>query len=59
MSPPCSYDVLIDGESKKSGSIFEDFEPAFNPPAEIEDPDETKPESWIDTTQCVPPSITT
>ena len=43
------YDVLIDGESKKSGSLFEDFEPPFNPPEEIDDPEETKPEDWVDT----------
>jgi Calreticulin family len=46
---PCRYDVLIDGESKKSGSLFEDFEPPFNPPEEIDDPEETKPEDWVDT----------
>ena len=45
----CRYDVLIDGESKKSGSLFEDFEPPFNPPEEIDDPEETKPEDWVDT----------
>ena len=43
------YEVLIDGESKKSGSIFDDFEPAFNPPEEIDDPEDTKPEDWVDT----------
>lgn len=43
-----SYAVLIDGESKKSGSLFEDFEPPFNPPEEIEDPNDSKPDSWID-----------
>lgn len=48
-APSCRYDVLIDGESKKSGSLFEDFEPPFNPPEEIDDPEETKPEDWVDT----------
>ena len=47
------YDVLIDGESKKSGSIFDDFEPPFNPPAEIDDPDDKKPEDWVDSPKCV------
>jgi hypothetical protein len=46
--PHCSYDVLIDGESKKSGSLFDDFEPAFNPPEEIDDPEEKKPADWVD-----------
>jgi len=44
--------VLIDGESKKSGSIFDDFEPPFNPPAEIDDPEDTKPEDWVDSPKC-------
>lgn len=43
-----SYAVMIDGETKKSGSLFEDFDPPFNPPAEIEDPDDSKPDDWID-----------
>jgi hypothetical protein len=44
----CSYDLLIDGESKKSGSILEDFDPAINPPEEIDDPEDKKPEDWVD-----------
>lgn len=43
-----SYAVLIDGVEKKSGSLFEDFEPPFNPPKEISDPDDSKPEDWVD-----------
>ncbi len=44
----CSYDLMIDGESKKSGSILEDFDPAINPPEEIDDPEDKKPEDWVD-----------
>ena len=51
-SPARRYEVLIDGESKKSGSIFDDFEPPFNPPAEIDDPEDTKPEDWVDSPKC-------
>lgn len=50
-----SYDLLIDGESKKSGSLFDDFEPAFNPPAEIDDAEDKKPEDWVDTAKCASP----
>lgn len=45
----CRYQILIDGEEKKSGSIFEDFTPAFNPDAEIDDPEDEKPDDWVDT----------
>ncbi|KAK9794645.1 hypothetical protein WJX73_007960 [Symbiochloris irregularis] len=43
-----TYDVLIDGESKKTGSLFEDFEPSINPPEEIDDPKDKKPASWVE-----------
>ena len=46
--PVCRYEVLIDGESKKSGSLFEDFSPSFNPPEEIDDPSDFKPDDWVD-----------
>jgi len=42
------YAVLIDGEEKASGSLFDDFKPPFNPAKEIEDPDDKKPEGWVD-----------
>ena len=43
-----SYAVLIDGEEKKAGSLFEDFEPSINPPETIPDPEDKKPEDWVD-----------
>jgi len=35
-----------------SGSLFEDFEPAINPPEEVDDPDDSKPSSWVDMPKC-------
>jgi calnexin len=43
-----SYAVLIDGEVKKEGSLFEDFDPPINPPETIPDPEDKKPEDWVD-----------
>ena len=43
-----SFDVLIDGESKKAGSLFEDFMPSIVPPTEIDDPEDKKPADWVD-----------
>eukprot|EP00889_Picochlorum_renovo_P008748 jgi/Picre1/35778/NNA_003238.t1 len=43
-----TYSMLIDGEEKKSGSLFDHFDPSFNPPKEIDDPEDTKPEDWVD-----------
>ena len=46
------YAVLVDGVERKGGSLFEDFEPAINPPEEVDDPDDSKPSSWVDTPKC-------
>jgi hypothetical protein len=40
--------VRIDGDVKSTGSLFDDFEPPFNPPAEIDDETDKKPEDWVD-----------
>lgn len=50
-----TYDLLIDNESKKSGSLFDDFTPAINPKAEIDDPNDTKPEDWVDEARIADP----
>ena len=43
-----TYDVKIDGESKRSGSLLTDFDPSVNPEKEIDDPNDTKPSNWVD-----------
>lgn len=52
------YEILIDGESKASGSIFEDFEPPINPPQDIPDPTDVKPKDWADDAKIPDPSAT-
>jgi calnexin len=46
--PDNSFEILIDGESAKKGSLLEDFEPPVNPPKEIDDPTDSKPSTWVD-----------
>jgi len=46
--PNSTYDVLFNGESQNTGSLLEDFEPAVNPPKEIDDPSDSKPSDWVD-----------
>lgn len=53
-----SYDVLVDGVSKKAGSLFEDFEPPINPPAEVDDPADTKPADWVEAARIADPAAT-
>jgi len=43
-----TYSVAIDGEVKSSGSLLTDFDPPLNPSEEIDDPEDTKPEDWVD-----------
>jgi len=42
------YEILIDNVSKKKGKILDDFDPPFQPEKEIEDPDDKKPDDWVD-----------
>jgi Calreticulin family len=48
ISPNNTYNVLVNGESDKTGSLLEDFEPAVNPPKEIDDAKDKKPADWVD-----------
>ncbi|KAF8963963.1 Calreticulin family-domain-containing protein [Flammula alnicola] len=48
VNPDNTFEILINGESEKKGSLLEDFDPAVNPPKEIEDPDDFKPADWVD-----------
>lgn len=40
-----TYEVFIDGESEKAGSLAEDWD--MLKPKEIKDPDASKPEDWV------------
>lgn len=41
-----SFEVLVDQTVVNSGNLLKDMTPPVNPPAEIEDPDDHKPEDW-------------
>lgn len=43
-----TYEIFIDQESVSKGELLNDFEPPVNPPKEIDDPDDKKPEDWVD-----------
>jgi len=46
--PDNSFEVLIDAESVRQGSLLTDFAPSVNPPKEIDDPTDIKPSDWVD-----------
>ncbi|PWN47184.1 Calreticulin-domain-containing protein [Violaceomyces palustris] len=58
VNPDNSFEILINGDSKKKGSLLEDFQPAVNPPKEIDDPEDKKPEDWVDTPRIPDPDAT-
>lgn len=48
VNPDNTYEILMNGESQSKGSLLEDFTPPVNPPKEIDDPNDKKPETWVD-----------
>uniref|UniRef100_W5L715 Calnexin n=1 Tax=Astyanax mexicanus TaxID=7994 RepID=W5L715_ASTMX len=46
LNPDNSFEILIDQTVVNSGNLLTDMTPPVNPPAEIEDPDDHKPEDW-------------
>ncbi|PIO23348.1 hypothetical protein AB205_0054430, partial [Aquarana catesbeiana] len=46
LNPDNSFEVLIDQTVVNSGNLLNDVNPPVNPPNEIEDPDDQKPEDW-------------
>jgi len=45
-----SVKILVDNKEMKTASLTSDtdFKPPINPPKEIDDPNDTKPEDWVD-----------
>ncbi|KIY52661.1 calnexin [Fistulina hepatica ATCC 64428] len=56
--PNSTYEVLFNGESKSKGSLLEDFKPSVLPEAEIDDPEDKKPEDWVDAKRIPDPEAT-
>ena len=40
------YHIIVDQVPFFKGNLLEDLEPAINPPAEIDDPNDKKPSDW-------------
>ena len=54
--PDNSFEVLIDNESKKKGSLLTDMDPPVNPEKMIDDPDDKKPADWVDVAKIEDPA---
>ncbi|GMG11018.1 unnamed protein product [Aspergillus oryzae var. brunneus] len=56
--PDQSFQILIDGEAVKNGTLLEDFNPPVNPEKEIDDPKDKKPDDWVDDVKIPDPEAT-
>lgn len=46
LNPDNSYEMFIDQSSVSRGNLLYDMVPPVNPPKEIEDPNDSKPDDW-------------
>ncbi|XP_053151164.1 calnexin isoform X2 [Hemicordylus capensis] len=46
LNPDNSFEILVDQTVVNSGNLLTDMTPPVNPPREIEDPNDEKPEDW-------------
>lgn len=46
LNPDNSYEMFIDQSSVSRGNLLNDVVPPVNPPKDIDDPNDSKPEDW-------------
>ncbi|KAI9821449.1 MAG: hypothetical protein M1826_000685 [Phylliscum demangeonii] len=56
VKPDQTFEMKIDGASVKNGTLLDDFMPAVNPPPQIDDLEDKKPEDWVDQAKIADPS---
>jgi len=47
INPDNTFEVQVDGVKKASGDLLTDMSPPINPPKDIDDPEDKKPEDWV------------
>jgi len=55
--PDNSFEIRLDHKIIKEGSLLTDFKPPVNPPAEIDDPNDHKPDSWDEREKIPDPTV--
>ncbi|XP_061535554.1 calmegin isoform X2 [Phycodurus eques] len=58
LNPDNSYEMFIDQFSVSRGNLLNDVIPPVNPPKEIEDPNDSKPEDWDERAKIPDPDAT-
>lgn len=55
VNPDQTFEIKIDGENVKNGTLHDDFTPAVNPPKEIDDEKDVKPADWVEEAKIADP----
>jgi len=58
INPDNTYSVAVDNGKPSTGSLLTDFNPPVNPPREIDDPEDSKPDDWVDAKRIPDPTAT-
>jgi len=58
VNPNNTFSIQKNHETVREGSLLEDFAPSVNPEAEIDDAEDTKPETWVDDARIPDPEAT-
>jgi calnexin len=58
LEPRNNFEIFLDDKSVGKGNLLEDFDPPINPPKEIVDPSDTKPDDWDERPQIEDPDAT-
>ncbi|KAJ8945085.1 hypothetical protein NQ318_005265 [Aromia moschata] len=58
LRPDNTFEISVDRNVINSGSLLEDFVPPVNPPQEIDDPNDKKPEDWDEREKIPDPEAT-
>ncbi|KFY58743.1 hypothetical protein V497_04663 [Pseudogymnoascus sp. VKM F-4516 (FW-969)] len=53
--PNNTFAIRQNGKQVKEGSLLEDFTPSFNPEKEIDDPKDSKPDTWVEEARIADP----
>jgi calnexin len=56
VNPDSTFEILINNEQRKNGTLFDDFDPPVNPAKEIDDVTDVKPSDWVDVVRIPDPS---
>ncbi|CAH0515795.1 unnamed protein product [Peronospora belbahrii] len=52
-----TFEVFVDQKSVRSGSLLHDFLPPVNPDKEMDDPEDLKPEDWVEKKKIRDPNV--